>query len=118
MHTIYWTSTTLIIAMLLWSAYTYIFQEAAIEGVKALGFPDFFRIQLAVLKVIAAVVLVLPSVPIQMKEWAYAGTGLFFITAIVAHIAHKDSMAITILLIVFMGLLVVSNMYMHRIGNL
>ncbi len=117
MHTIYWGSTSLIAAMLLWSAFTYLFQQATIEGIKALGFPDFFRIQLAVLKLLAIVVLLVPSFPLAIKEWAYAGTGLFFLTAIVAHIAHKDSMAITVLLLVFMGILAVSNFYLHKISQ-
>ena len=68
MKTIYWTSTLLVCIMLLWSAYTYFFHKATIDGVKALGFPDFFRIQLAVLKIIAVAVLLVPQVPLQVKE--------------------------------------------------
>lgn len=118
MITIYWGSTILVAAMILWSAYAYIFQQDMIEGVRELGFPDFFRIQLAVINIIAAIILLTPQIPIQVKEWAYASVGLFFITAIVAHIAHKDSIVLTLINVGFIGLLIVSNVYLHKMTNL
>lgn len=57
MKTMYWLTTVLLSLFLLWSAYTYFFSKATIEGVKELGFPDHFRIQLAVLKIIAVIIL-------------------------------------------------------------
>ena len=87
LHTI---STALIALYLLASAGSYLLSARTIEGVRALGFPDHFRIQLAALKIGAAVVLALPFFPPVAKEWATAGTAFFIITAIVAHAAHKD----------------------------
>lgn len=113
---IYWISTALISLMLLWSAYTYFFTQSVIEGVKELGFPNFFRIQLAVLKLLAVFVLVVPAFSLQMKEWAYAGVGLFFLTALVAHVVHRDSWGISLFLIVLIVLLAVSNIYLHKIS--
>jgi len=114
-ETTYWLTTTLIVLFLLWSAYSYMFQKAAIEGVRELGFPDFFRKQLIVLKVIAAICLILPFVPVQIKEWAYAGVAFFLLTAIVAHIAHKDSIALTIINLIMLAILIVSNLGFHLI---
>ncbi|WP_298542899.1 DoxX family protein [uncultured Aquimarina sp.] len=118
MKIIYWTSTALISLMLLWSSYSYFFSKAAIEGVKSLGFPDFFRIQLGVLKIVAIFILLIPQVPIQVKEWGYAGVGLFFVTAIIAHIAHKDSIFISLINVFFIGLLIISNIYMYKLKNI
>ncbi len=115
MKTTYWTTTILLSIFLLWSAWTYLYSKPAIEGVRVLGFPDHFRIQLAVLKLIAVAILLIPQIPIQIKEWAYAGIGLFFITAIVAHIVHKDPYIITLINLVFVGLLITSNIYLHKI---
>ncbi|MGY3792517.1 DoxX family protein [uncultured Aquimarina sp.] len=115
MKLIYWISTSLIALFLLWSSYSYMFSKATIDGVRDLGFPDFFRIQLAILKILAIVILIIPQVPLPIKEWGYAGIGLFFITAIVAHIAHKDSIFISLINIVFIGLLILSHMYLHKI---
>jgi hypothetical protein len=105
----YWTSTLVLSAFLLLSAYTYFFSKSTIEGIKDLGFPDFFRIELAVLKVIAVIILLLPNIPVQIKQWAYAGVGLFLLTAIIAHIVHKDAFIITIINLFFLVLLIVSN---------
>jgi len=88
-----------------------------IDGIKELGFPSFFRVQLAILKILAVVVLIVPIVPAQLKEWAYAGAALFFLTAIVAHIANKDSWLILIVNIIFILILFVSNItYKHHYG--
>lgn len=115
MNLIYWISTSLVSIMLGLSAYTYIFSKATIEGIRELGFPDFFRIELAVLKVIALFILMIPAVPLQIKEWAYAGTGLFFITAIIAHTAHKDPIFINAINVGFIALLIVSHYFLHKI---
>lgn len=108
MPILYWVSTALVCLMLAWSAATYVFSAATIDGVRALGFPDHFRWMLAVLKMLAVFVLLLPAVPAAPKEWAYAGVGLFFLTALVAHVAHGDSLWLAVILVVFMGLLAAS----------
>lgn len=113
--TVYWTSTAVIALLLLASSYTYLFHGATIEGISKLGFPDFFRQQLAVLKILAAVLIVLPQTPTHVKEWAYAGIGLFLLTAIVAHTAHKDPIAITLINIAFFALLAVSHISLHKL---
>ncbi|WP_299258121.1 DoxX family protein [uncultured Aquimarina sp.] len=115
MKIIYWISTVLVSLMLLWSSYTYFFSKETIEGIKSLGFPNFFRIQLGVLKIIAVFVLLIPQISVQVKEWGYAGVGLFFVTAIVAHIAHKDSIFISLINVFFIGLLIISNIYMYKL---
>lgn len=111
---IYWLSTGLTAVVLLWSAIAYMFQASMIEGVRALGFPDFFRWQLAILKLLAVVLLLWPATPWVVKQWAYAGVGLFYVTALVAHTAHGDGIGMTILLLVFIALLVVSNTYLPK----
>ncbi|WP_298313697.1 DoxX family protein [uncultured Aquimarina sp.] len=118
MKAIYWSTTILLSAFLLWSAYTYMFHKPTIQGVKILGFPDHFRIQIAVLKIIALVVIIIPQFPIQVKEWAYVGVILFFITAIVAHTAHKDPFIITLVNLFLIVVTIISNLYLHRIANL
>ena len=110
----YWISTGLVVLFLLLSAWSYLFHQNTIIGIQELGFPDFFRIQLAVLKIIAAIVLVLPMISAQAKEWAYAGVGLFLITAIVAHWAHKDPAVLHFINLAVFALLVVSNYTLIR----
>ncbi|MEM7765237.1 MAG: DoxX family protein [Pseudomonadota bacterium] len=113
----YWISTIIIAALLAISAYTYFFVQSTIDGVRELGFPDFFRVQLATLKVLAAIVLVTPQVPTQTKEWAYAGVALFLLTAIVAHTARKDPVSLSLLNLIFFAVLTLSNYSMHRLPS-
>jgi len=108
----YWFSTVAISCFLLISAYTYFFNDNTIQGLKELGFPDFFRIQLGVLKIFAAIILLTPQFPLFAKEWAYAGVGFFLITALVAHIAHRDSILISLLLIFLFLILILSRFSM------
>ena len=109
---IYWMSTGLVCAMLIASSAAYVFHTPTIEGVGKLGFPDHFRIELAILKALAVVVLLAPQFPIQAKEWAYAGVALFFLTSIVAHSAHGDPWTLT-LINVFLLILLLTSRYCH-----
>lgn len=87
---IYWVSTVLLSTILFVSALSYMLHQGSIDGVRELGFPHYFRIQLSVMKLTAAIILITPFFPPVVKEWAYIGAALFFITAIVAHFAHGD----------------------------
>jgi len=104
----YWISTGLLSVFLSLSAFAYLFHTATIDGVRALGFPDFFRIQLAILKLVAVCVLLVPFFPTQLKEWAYAGVALFLVTAIVAHHAHGDPITLNLINVFFLLVLLVS----------
>lgn len=113
----YWASTSLVSIMLLSSASIYIWHNATIQGFRELGFPDFFRIELAVFKILAVVVLMAPIFPIYVKEWAGAGTVLFLITAIVAHAVHKDSIFLAFFNIFFLILMATSNYTMRKMAE-
>jgi hypothetical protein len=57
----------------------------AIEGLRHLGYPAYFGPLLAVFKVTGALVLIIPAFKGRVKEWAYAGFGIVFISAAVSH---------------------------------
>jgi len=112
---VYWLSTGIMVVFLGLSAYTYFFSPNAIQGLRDLGFPDFFRLQLAVMKILAALILIYPKAPVMLKEWSYAGVAFFLITALVAHVAHKDSVWISVLLVVLMMVLAISYWNLHKL---
>jgi hypothetical protein len=56
-----------------------------------LGYPPHFATVLGVWKVLGAVVLLAPRLPL-LKEWAYAGLFVEFSAAIVAHAAAGDGL--------------------------
>ena len=112
MQSIYWISTSVVSVFLILSAYSYLFSKSTIEGIQELGLPSYLRIEFAVLKVIAAVLLLIPQLPLPVKEWVYAGIGLFLVTAIVAHAAHQDSFGLHLINLFLIGLLITSRVYL------
>jgi hypothetical protein len=86
---LYWASTGLLALFMLASGLLYFTTESAAANFERLGFPDYFRIELGVAKVLGALALVVP-LPRAVKEWAYAGFAISFVSAIVAHLASGD----------------------------
>src|SRR5437899_6914058 len=80
----YWATTIIAAAMLL-SAVTYLTGSAQVVAfVNHLGYPQHLRLILGVAKPAAAIVLLLPGLPL-LKEWAYAGVAFAWLMASVAH---------------------------------
>jgi DoxX-like family len=59
------------------------------EAFTRLGFPDYFRVELAWAKLLGVVLLLAP-VPARLKEWAYAGSAITLASALIAHFAVGD----------------------------
>lgn len=59
------------------------------EAFTRLGFPDYFRVELAFAKLLGVVLLLAP-VPARLKEWVYAGFAIDLGSAIIAHLALGD----------------------------
>jgi membrane-bound ClpP family serine protease len=87
---VYWISTGLLAAFMLFSAYNYLTNPDIKGAFAGLGFTeDYFRIELAVAKILGALALLLPFVPKGIKNFAYAGFTINIVSALIAHIA-KD----------------------------
>jgi len=56
-----------------------------IEGFRHLGFPDYFRIELGIAKITGLLVILISSIPRIVKEWAYVGFAITFISGSIAH---------------------------------
>ncbi|MBN8680992.1 MAG: DoxX family protein [Chitinophagales bacterium] len=113
---IYWTTTGIISLMMLFSGYMYFQNPTVGEGFKQLGFPDYFRVELGIAKIIAALVLIIPQMPVRVKEWAYAGLGIVFISAAIAHAINGDTPGMGAPM-VFLLILFVSNVYLHKVKD-
>jgi len=92
--------------------------EMAKEGIRHLGYPDYFGVMLTVFKVLGALALIIPYIPKRVKEWAYAGFAIDFISAFVSTWAVDGLSAMTFFPIVFLGLLALSYVYWNRINKL
>jgi uncharacterized membrane protein len=53
------------------------------------GYPQQLRILLGIFKILGAITLLMPGLPL-LKEWAYAGFTFTWIAAFVAHYLAKD----------------------------
>ncbi|HKO79519.1 MAG TPA: DoxX family protein [Chitinophagaceae bacterium] len=110
--TIYWITTGIIGSVILFSMY-----KMFTPDYDTLGFPDYFRVELSVIKILGLIVLFIPQFPIRIKEWAYAGFGIVFISASVAHYNSGDALIRSLEPIVFLIILAVSNRYMYKLNN-
>jgi hypothetical protein len=91
--------------------------EMAKEGIRHLGYPEYFGLMLVVFKVLGAIVLIVPKFPKRIKEWAYAGFGIDFICASVSHWAVDGLGGDTFFPLVVFAVLAVSYIYYHKIND-
>lgn len=109
----YWISTTLVSLMMIFSAYSYFANPEVKQGFQHLGFPDYFRIELAIAKILGAIILLLPTKS-DVKEWAYAGFVITFVSAFIAHTASGDPISNRVGPIVFLLVLALSYFTYHK----
>lgn len=111
---IYWLSTSIVSLMMLFSAYAYLTQATVEQGFRHLGYPGYFRVELAIAKLIGAIVLLLP-VSQRIKEWTYAGFSITFVSAFIAHVASGDPLNNQIMPLVILVILITSYVSYHKI---
>ena len=114
---IYWSSTGIISAMMLFSAYGYFSNPEMKNAFIHLGFPDYFRMELGLAKIIGVIALLVPMIPQKIKEFAYAGFMITFISAFIAHLSSGDAISIAIMPLVMLGILVVSYIYSLKVNK-
>ena len=112
---IYWAATSILGAMMLFIAFNYLTNEEMKAAFVHLGFPAYFRIELAIAKIIGVIVLLIPAVPQRIKDWAYAGFAITFISAFIAHTSSVDPLSVAILPLFFLGILIVSFVYNNKL---
>jgi hypothetical protein len=89
---VYWTVTALFCLEMSFTAYHMLMRlpEGA-EAISRLGFPGYFRMELAWAKFLGVAVLLAPT-PARLKEWAYAGFAINLASALIAHISMGEGL--------------------------
>jgi hypothetical protein len=82
----FWIATALFCLQIGFTAYAQLSLPVVAEAFARLGFPDYFRVELAWAKLLGVVLLLAP-VPARLKEWAYAGFAITLGSALIAHLA-------------------------------
>ena len=85
----YWIVTALFCLQMSFTAYAQLRLPQVAEAFARLGFPDYFRVELSLAKLIGVLLLLAP-VPARLKEWAYAGFAIDIASAVIAHLAVGD----------------------------
>jgi hypothetical protein len=112
---IYWTATIFI--FLFEGVMPALFSQSELgkEGVRHLGYPDYFGVALVVFKVAGSILLIIPSLPKRVKEWVYAGFGFDFIFAAISHGVVDGLDFQTFMPLIIFAILIVSYIGYHKI---
>lgn len=91
--------------------------ELAKEGIRHLGYPEYFGIALVVFKILGVIILIVPKIPSRLKEWAYAGFTFNFIFAMISHAAVDGINAQTFFPLIVLFVLAISYIYYHKLNK-
>ena len=86
---IYWSVTAVFCLQMSFTAYAQLRLPQVAEAFTHLGFPDYFRVELSLAKLLGVALLLAPA-PARLKEWAYAGFAIDIASAVIAHLAVGD----------------------------
>jgi hypothetical protein len=120
-RTIYWTTTALVSAVMVFSIINFTFLDRVPfpeGGFVHLGLPKYFRTELTIAKALGVLALLIPGVPAKIKEFAYFGFAITLVSASFAHFSSGDARISVLFIIdplVFLALLIVSYVYFNRI---
>ena len=115
LHLTYWIVTVLFSAFMIFSSYGGItlMPEAVALLHDHLGYPLYFMRWISVFKIIGAIAILLPNVPVRLKEWAYFGFFIDLITAAFSFIALGDPISLWAPMTIFILMLMAAYM-LHR----
>ncbi len=114
---IYRVSTTLALLVAWLPAITYFTDPNAAQVFQQLGFPDYFRVELAVLKLLGLLAIVLPGIPRDLKVMAYAGYFIIIISAAIANYSTTGSIGNGLMPLGIGLLFLVSYIYFRKLEN-
>lgn len=85
----FWIVTGLFCLQMSFTAYAQLSLPQLAREFAHLGFPPYFRVELALAKLLGVALLLAPA-PARLKEWAYAGFAIDLASAVLAHLAVGD----------------------------
>ena len=110
---LFWLSTLLFSIWMLANAVAYLTSPIAKQLCAHFGFPDYFRIELAIAKIIGTIILLIPFKH-NLKEWTYAGFFITVISGFIAHICSGDSLVQSASAFIALCILAVSYVTYHQ----
>jgi hypothetical protein len=87
----YWICTALVCVMMTLAAVMYLTHNPHVmESFATLGYPAYFPNILGIAKLLGVVALLVPRFAL-LKEWAYAGFTITFVSAFISHVVSNDA---------------------------
>ena len=111
---IYWIMTAIAMALIVLPSY-FAPRAYLVQAVKSLQFPDYFPLELDILKIVGALLILVPAIPTMFKEWAYVGFGILLLSASLAH-GIVDGFVKGISPLIPFAVLVVSYYYFRKLN--
>lgn len=111
---IYYIATGLVVLGMAASAASYFFVPSVKAAFGHTGFPDWFRVELGIAKVLGVLALGIPVIPARIKEWAYAGFFIDFFSAFLAHYEKGDPVLWQVRPLIILIILIVSYITYHK----
>ena len=111
---IYWVTTGIICLFSLGAIQMN--SQIAIDGANHLHIPRYLGLEVSICQLIGLVLLIVPAVPKRLKEWAYVGYGIMYLTALNAHLSVGDPFVpFGIMAVIFFALLLCSYITYHKL---
>lgn len=87
--------------------------ELAKKGPSHLGYPDYFRTELSMFKIIGGFWLIMPMTPPQYKKWAYVGFGISIISAFMWHWV-TDGLGMEVIYVLIILIILLASYYTYH----
>ena len=114
---IYWVTTGLL-ALFILPGIFFMNSEMALEGTRNLGLPKWLHVEVGIGQFIGGLILIIPIISARIKEWAYVGIGIVYLSALIAHLSVDGFIVMSFMPLVFFALLIISYIYFRKIYDL
>ena len=88
--------------------------ELAKEGIRHLGYPGYFGVMIVGFRICGVIALIFPQIPTRVKEWAYAGFAIEFLSASISNMAVDGLTFNSIMPLIVMAILLLSYFSFHK----
>ena len=106
---------TIAIALFILPGIFFINTPMAVEGPRHLGIPDRLALEVGIASFIGGLLIALPWFGSRLKEWAYVGLGIVYLTAFIGHVAIDGWIFMTFTPLIAFAVLLISYICYHKV---
>jgi|SRR5689334_7269045 len=88
--------------------------QLARDGISHLGYPDYFGVMIVGFRILGVIALLLPQISTWIKEWAYAGFTIEFLSASISYAAVDGLTMYCFIPLISLTVLFISYLTFHR----